>query len=52
MIAIINETDVVKKNEEMPRVAVTCFLGSMFDRLVEELGGNEIAHTKWQTLIC
>lgn len=44
-IAVINASNLVEKNENMPKVAVTCFSRTTFDRLVQELDGEEIAHT-------
>lgn len=44
-VAVINATSMIKKNKMMPKVAVTCFSSTTFDRLVKELHGQEIAHT-------
>lgn len=41
--AIINPSDLVGKVEGMPGVAVTCFWGEGFNRLVKQLGGERIA---------
>jgi len=43
--AVLNVEDFVEKIENMPKVAVTCFANTTFDRLVKELGGIEIAST-------
>ena len=41
--AIINPSDIVKPVEGMPSIAVTCFARSTFARMVELVGGEEIA---------
>lgn len=41
--AIINPSDIVEKVEGMPKVAVTCFWGEAFHKLIEQLGGDQIA---------
>ncbi len=41
--AIINPSDFVEKIEGMPKVAVTCFWGEGFNKLIEQLGGEKIA---------
>ena len=41
--AIINPYDIVEKVPGMPKVAVACFEGKTFDRLVENLAGEQIA---------
>lgn len=42
-IALINPTDIIKEVPGMPRVAVSCFASDTFNRLVEELHGQQIA---------
>lgn len=44
-IAVINPADLVEVDQNMPKVAVTCFSQVTFNRLVEELGGVEIGYT-------
>ena len=41
--AIINPSDLVKKVEGMPKVAVTCFWGEGFNKLIEQLECKKIA---------
>lgn len=44
--AIINPADFVPRVEGLPKIAVTCFEGKTFDRLVQLLQGEVIAETK------
>ncbi|MDE7218268.1 MAG: phosphorylase, partial [Oscillospiraceae bacterium] len=51
-IAIINPSDTHGTVKDCPKVAVSCFERSTFERMVERLGGEEITRLKkanWDT---
>lgn len=49
--AVINPTDIYKPVAGCPRVAVSCFERGTFDRMVQRLGGVEIALTRTANLV-
>jgi len=40
--AVINPTDLVRRREDIPKVAVTCFSKDTFRRMVERFGGSKV----------
>lgn len=44
-LAVINASSLVDEIEDMPKMAVTCFSNTTFERLLDELGGEKIAQT-------
>ena len=40
--AVINPTDLVRRREDMPKIAVTCFSRATFDRMLDAFGGQKV----------
>ena len=40
--AVINPTDLVRRRDDMPKIAVTCFSRATFDRMLEVFGGERV----------
>lgn len=41
-IAVINPRDLVRRRDDMPKVAVTCFSRATFDRMIQTFGGKKV----------
>lgn len=41
-IAVINPRDLVRRRDDMPKVAVTCFSRATFDRMLDAFGGQKV----------
>ena len=49
--AIFNPADVVAPVADMPKIAVSCFARETFDRMVERLGGIQIAQSNCANMV-